>query len=278
MNNVHPKISIITPSLNQGCFIEQAIKSVLSQNYPNFEHIIVDGRSSDNTLNILKKYPHLKWVSQKDKSHMEAVNRGIKMASGDIITILNSDDFFEINAFKTVFKIFKNQKTYFVCGNCRLVDSKGNFIRISEPHTKFSELLQPWKYEFPLNPSSYFYRRSIHKHLGLYSESVGPAYDYEFILKVVHHCPITKINFTLGNYRVHPNSITCQNQKNTSRDMINIARKYWGPVTSVLYWQMTVNSVLYPVTSYILHIIGMLRTIFAVRTRIKRIITRTIRY
>ena len=238
----YPKISIITPSLNQGKYIEQAIKSVLSQNYPNFEHIIMDGGSTDNTLSILKKYPHLIWKSQKDNNHIEAVNKGIKLATGEIMTVLNSDDFFEPNIFFTVQKLFKNRKIHFVCGNCNLIDKNTNLLRIYEPHVKFQELLQPWKYEFPLNPSAYFYKRSLHKHLGLYLESIGPIYDYEFILRVAFHYPITYTYITFGNYRIHPDSITSKNQKNSSRQLINTASNYWKSIGIIFFWKMKIQS------------------------------------
>ncbi len=99
------KISIVTPSYNQGQYIEDAIKSVLAQNYENFEHIIVDACSSDNTLTVLKKYPHLKWVSEPDEGQSDALNKGFEKASGDIIGWLNADDYFLPNAFLTFVKV-----------------------------------------------------------------------------------------------------------------------------------------------------------------------------
>jgi len=96
------KISVITPSLNSGEHIERAIQSVLAQNYDNFEHIIVvDGLSTDNTLDILKKYPHLTWVSEKDSGQSNAMNKGFAMSSGEIIVYLNADDYFLPEAFRS---------------------------------------------------------------------------------------------------------------------------------------------------------------------------------
>jgi len=97
-----PSISIVTPSLNQGRYIEQTIQSVLLQNYPNFEHIVIDGGSTDGTVEILKKYPHLKWISEKDSGQSEALNKGLKMATGDIIAWINSDDWYAEGAFNNV--------------------------------------------------------------------------------------------------------------------------------------------------------------------------------
>ena len=85
MSTTNLKISVITPSLNSGAYIEEAIQSVLAQQYPNFEHIIVDGGSADETLEILRRYQHLKWISEPDRGQSHAMNKGFRMSSGDII-------------------------------------------------------------------------------------------------------------------------------------------------------------------------------------------------
>lgn len=101
------KISIVTPSYNQGQFIEQTIKSVLNQDYKNYEHIIIDGGSTDNTIDILKKYKHLIWISEKDAGQSNAINKGFSMAKGEIFAWLNSDDYYEENIFKSIATYFK---------------------------------------------------------------------------------------------------------------------------------------------------------------------------
>ena len=95
------KISVVTPSYNQGEFIEDAINSVLNQDYDDFEHIIVDGLSTDNTIDILKKYDHLKWVSEEDDGQSDALNKGFKKASSDTICWLNADDYLLNDTFNT---------------------------------------------------------------------------------------------------------------------------------------------------------------------------------
>src|SRR4026207_1805679 len=93
-----PKISIVTPSFNSAVTIRETIESVLQQNYPNYEHLVMDGGSKDGTLDILKEYPHLKWISEKDEGHYHAMNKGIERAGGEIINILNADDCFREGA------------------------------------------------------------------------------------------------------------------------------------------------------------------------------------
>ena len=99
MKHALPKISIITPSFNQGVFIEDSIRSVQEQNYPNFEHIILDGCSTDGTIEILKKYDHLIWSSEPDEGQSDAMNKGFNMASGDLIGWLNTDELYMPGAF-----------------------------------------------------------------------------------------------------------------------------------------------------------------------------------
>jgi len=92
-----PRISIITPSYNQAGFIDKTIQSVINQDYPNFEYIIVDGGSTDETLSILKKYGNkIRWISEKDNGQSDAINKGLKIATGKIVAYLNSDDTYNL--------------------------------------------------------------------------------------------------------------------------------------------------------------------------------------
>jgi glycosyltransferase involved in cell wall biosynthesis len=113
-----PKISIITPSFNQGEFIEETIRSVLLQGYSNLEYIIIDGGSTDNTLEIIEKYGSFLhyWVSEKDEGQSDAINKGLKHATGDVFNWLNSDDFYVPNALIKVGNAFKNQALNVFCG------------------------------------------------------------------------------------------------------------------------------------------------------------------
>ncbi|MBK8351099.1 MAG: glycosyltransferase [Saprospirales bacterium] len=153
------KISIITPSFNQGQFLEQTIDSVLSQNYPNLDYIIIDGASTDNSVEIIKKYEkHLHfWTSEKDNGQSDAINKGLKYASGDIINWLNSDDYYEQDSLKKVAHYFEDETTLVVAGKSNIwknnkickqstgtdiynsVEKTIGFARIDQPETFFSK-------------------------------------------------------------------------------------------------------------------------------------------
>ena len=113
-----PKISIVTPSYNQGKYIEQTIQSVLKQNYPNLEYIIIDGGSTDDTVEIIKKYEQqfAYWVSEPDKGQTDAINKGFAKCTGDIFNWINSDDYYEPGCFNKISSLFQNPAINVVCG------------------------------------------------------------------------------------------------------------------------------------------------------------------
>lgn len=133
------KITVLTPSYNQGHFIEETIQSVLNQGYPDVEHIVLDGGSTDNTVEILKKYPAVRWISEKDEGQADALEKGLKMATGDIIGWVNSDDYYEPGALKSIAEFFETSKADWVIGNISLVSEHDKTItpikspRINKP-------------------------------------------------------------------------------------------------------------------------------------------------
>jgi len=128
------KISIVTPSFNSAIFIENSIKSVLDQHYENFEHIVIDGGSTDGTLKILKKYPHLKWISEPDEGQSDAINKGFKLATGDVIGWLNSDDVYLEGVFNKVVNELKSDEIDAVYANYYFTDEKLNIKRKLKTH------------------------------------------------------------------------------------------------------------------------------------------------
>ncbi|GAG62509.1 unnamed protein product [marine sediment metagenome] len=138
-----PRISVITPSYNQGRFLEKTILSVLNQNYPNLEYIIIDGGSTDESINIIKKYENYidYWVSEKDRGQADALNKGFKKATGDIIGWQNSDDIYLPSVFLKIAELFKqNPKIDIIYGNRFDIDEDNNIIGESI-FTKFSRII-----------------------------------------------------------------------------------------------------------------------------------------
>jgi glycosyltransferase involved in cell wall biosynthesis len=161
-----PKISIVTPSYNQGQFIEESVKSVLAQNYNNFEHIIIDACSTDNTIEVLKKYPHLKWVSEPDEGQSDALNKGFKKATGDLILWLNADDIMMPNAFdKVVVEFCANTHWTVIHGNVHFFyDETGELFR-NQYFAKFNHLNTVFRVVTPPSTGTFFNASYLKKNL-----------------------------------------------------------------------------------------------------------------
>lgn len=205
------KISVITPSFNSGKYIEKAISSVLDQDYTNFEHIIIDGGSTDDTLSTLQKYPHLIWTSEQDRGQVHAMNKGFARSTGDIIVYLNADDYFLCGAFSSVIPFFQ-KKHQFVVGDIIVQKPDTYFVNI--PKIKLYQLIRHWELNaFPYNPIGYFYTREVQENFP-FDENFPNMMDLRFLLESATKYNFVKINSLLGVYRCLDDTKTLDDQKN----------------------------------------------------------------
>lgn len=218
------KVSIITPSYNQACYIEDAIQSVLQQRYKNLEHIIVDGGSTDETIEILKKYPHLKWVSEKDRGQSHAINKGFNMATGEIVAWLNSDDYYEKDMFKEVVTYFNaHKKCQFLYGDITYVNENRNFIcKISGDVLNYSNLLK--NPDLVRQPSS-FWRRSVIDEVGNLNEKLHMVMDFDFFLRIAKKYEMHYIGRNVSYFRFYSAGKTSKYKMRQFGELIDILMK-----------------------------------------------------
>ena len=202
-------VSIITPSFNRYKYFEECIQSVLNQNYPYIEHIIVDGGSTDGTLEILKRYAdnypdRIKYISEPDKGAGEANNKGLKITKGEIFGFLCSDDTYEPDTIQRVVKFFEfNPGAYFVHGGCNFTDAKGTILYTHKPKDfALNELIND---NNPVALPSSFYKRKVIEKVGLW-DTYGNDLDY--IIRIMKMFKIYRIEKTLSNFRIHNESET----------------------------------------------------------------------
>lgn len=177
-------ISIITPTFNSCKFLKGNIESLLAQSYRNYEHIVVDGGSSDGTIDLLKRYPNLKWVSESDNGMYDAINKGIGMSSGDILAYLNADDQYFPYTLETVSEIFlKYPDVDFVYGYCRYVNESEKFLYTYRALPWMPQIVRKARYTWA-QPSC-FWRRRIHEEIGLFDATLKYLADSDFFRRIV---------------------------------------------------------------------------------------------
>ena len=207
-----PKISIVTPSFNQGSFIEETIRSILLQNYPNIEYIVMDGGSTDETLQILDSYkPWINTiVSEKDKGQSDALIKGFNQASGHILNWINSDDILCENALFYIGKTFaENPELSIVHGNNGIMDVNSVLINFM-PHPN-DNLKIRYLCEMPYGQQACFFTKSIYEKSGGINQSINFSMDYEMYLRMhLLDINVMRIDELIGNIRIHDNTKTAQ--------------------------------------------------------------------
>lgn len=205
-----PQVSIVTPSYNQGQFIEETIRSVLLQGYPNLEYIIMDGGSTDNSVEIIRKYePWLAdWVSEKDRGQSHAINKGFEWSSGEILAWLNSDDYYRVRALGiAVQALHWSPGSSLVHSDCDILDDpSGTFRQMRVVDRDVVALIRDGN---SICQPTAFFRRSALDQVGLLREDLHMIMDYDLWLRLAQAFPIIHLaGVSLAVFREYPESKT----------------------------------------------------------------------
>ena len=226
------KISIITPTLNQSNFIEKTIQSVQHQNYSNFEHIIIDGESTDSTIDILKKYDHLIWISEKDTGQSNAINKGFNIATGDIICWLNSDDYFAEDTLNIVSDYFQSHPDSMILyGDITYINEKDEVLReITGDKLSYQTLLM-----FPdyVRQPSTFWRKIILDEVGSLDESLQLVMDLDFFLRISRKYKFNYKNQNLSYFRAYGEGKTFRYQRRQVMEIIKVLHRFIDRIDNI---------------------------------------------
>lgn len=232
-----PKISVITPSYNQAQFLEKTILSVLNQNYPNLEYIIIDGGSADGSAEIIKKYERYLsfWVSEKDRGQSDAINKGFRMAKGEIFAWINSDDTYLPGAIKRAVEFFKSRHNVgMVYGMAHYIDETGNII--DNYQTESFNYKRLASFNFISQPSTFF-KKNVYYEVGGLDIGLQFAFDYDLWIRMADKFKIEYLPDFLATYRLHEESKSVSERNALDRDgeSLRIVLKYyhWAPANRV---------------------------------------------
>jgi len=231
-----PKISIVIPSYNKVKYIRKTLESIFSQNYINLEVIIQDGGSKDGSVEIIKEFAkkyskEISWVSKKDKGQVDAINKGLKKAVGDIVTYINADDVYKEGALRKVGAYFsKNTSTLWLAGKGDVINEEDR--EISKGITKYKNLLLMINHYSLLLVVNYFMQPSVflskrvYKKYGPFVGTKNYVMEYNLWLKIAKkHMPVVLAD-TLSSFRIAGDSVSSTQFKSLLATDLNLVRKY----------------------------------------------------
>jgi glycosyltransferase involved in cell wall biosynthesis len=222
-----PLVSIITPSYNQAQYLEQTIRSVIAQSYPNIEYIIIDGGSTDGSQEIIQRYQqHLKyWISEKDNGQTHAVNKGVEKCEGEIIAYINSDDLYEKDAIRDIVNAYmENGNAAVYYGTCATIDEHGKIVKnYKGGPTSFHFLQTRSMLPYIYQPACFFNARLATRR-PLFIEKT--CIDYELLLHLSEQFPFRFIKKPVAQYRIHNETRTTLEQDQIFLDKLMIQLRY----------------------------------------------------
>ncbi len=241
-----PKVSIVTPSFNQGHFLEATIQSVLAQDYPNIEYIIVDGGSKDCSADIIRKYEqHLAWwVSEKDRGHADGLNKGFSHATGEIFAWLNSDDQYLPGAISEAVAFLKEHpQVGMVYGDANLTDDAGKVIsRFPARQTDYRRMLRG---SVHIPQATTFVRADLWRQVGPLDLSLFFSFDYDLWVKLAKISEIRYLPRLWANFRMHNQGKSVVNDDQCYPDMLQVYEREVGKGPSWLLLRWKARRLLY---------------------------------
>lgn len=224
-----PKISIVTPSYNQANSLEETIVSVLNQNYPNLEYIIIDGGSDDNSVSIIKKYEsYLKyWVSEKDLGQANAINKGLLFCEGEIFNWLNSDDYLEPGALIKIAEAFSDSNVEIVTGKVRFFSS--TFSEVIANENLSAKGLMCWSLGVKFAQPGAWMRLNLIMRCGGIDENFHYSFDWDLYIRYLYFFSnVSKIDELIVNFRLHDKSKTQTSSKLFTEEERKIIEKIYN--------------------------------------------------
>ena len=246
-----PLVSIVTPSFNQAKYLEATIQSVLAQDYPNIEYLVVDGGSQDGSVEIIQKYARRIswWVSERDQGQTEAINKGFAQARGRILAWLNSDDTYQPQAVSQAVDYLRTHPDIgLVYGDTHFIDSAGKVIgKFNAQQTNYKRLRQGGVY---IPQQAAFWRASLWHEVGPLDPSFYFAMDYDLWVRLARIAELRYTPQLWANFRLHEDAKTIFADDRCWPEMLRVHRREGGSLFSVIYARYTLRRILAPLINW----------------------------
>ena len=231
-----PLISIVTPSHNQAQFLEESILSVLDQGYPKLEYMVIDGGSTDGSVDIIRKYEDSLacWVSEPDRGQAHALNKGFAGATGDLLGWLNSDDVYLPGALLTVGQAYCEHPDGCIAGPVINFDVRSGEERVIPQLTiTFETMVKFWEQQCSWHQPGFFFPAKAYEAVGGLDESLVCAMDNDLLCRLLQHCPVAYVDQSLARFRLHDSSKTSTILDRCFMETSQVSQRYWHLLETV---------------------------------------------
>ena len=229
-----PRISVVTPSFNQGQYIEETIRSVLLQGYPNIEYFVIDGGSTDSSIDIICKYePWLShWVTEPDQGQAHAINKGLMRMTGDVVAWVNSDDLYLQGAFACVAYAYKEKPNALLQGKGFITDSLLRRESVVSPDGfTLENIITYWKRSATIFVPGLFFPTSLVREVGFLDQELDYTFDIDILCRLLRKASVYYIDSPLAMFRWHETSKTVAEPQQFQLEWAKVALRYWHYVS-----------------------------------------------
>lgn len=243
-----PLVSIVTPSFNQAEYLEETIRSVLEQDYPRIEYLVIDGGSTDGSVDVIKKYEDriAFWVSERDRGQTDAINKGLERAKGEILAWINSDDTYHPKAVGEAVEFLMNHPNVaMVYADCNFIDEQGRVIgKFASRQTDYKKLRRGYVH---IPQQTTFFRAAYWREVAPLDPSFYFAMDYDLWVRIAARAPIKYLpGRTWANFRIHTSSKTNVNDERGWKEMLRVHYRDGGSFFSVIVAKYYLRKIIGP--------------------------------
>ena len=230
-----PRISIVIPSLNQGRFIEETILSIFAQKWPDVELIIIDGGSTDETLDIIRKHAAsiAFWISEPDRGQADAINKGLRKATGDIVTWFGADDVYASGIFAAVAEVWRRNPNAIYAAPVANFYARGREQLVRPFGLSIDNVVHYWRRQSRWHDPGLFWSRSVINAAGDLDSSLHYAFDFDFLVRALQHAPVEYVDHVAAGFRLHKTSKSIAQTEAMMAETAAVSRRYWALINDL---------------------------------------------
>jgi glycosyltransferase involved in cell wall biosynthesis len=225
-----PKISIVTPNYNYGHFLEETIRSVLLQGYPDLEYIVIDGGSTDGSVEIIRQYAKwlAYWVSETDRGQAQAINKGFARSTGELLAWLNSDDLYLVSALRHMAEAYVRESETILLGDVEnFSDLEKRSWLIRQSRVTFSHAVDPMNSDWSWHQPGMFVPRSLYSRAGPLDEDLQYSFEHDWLCRLTQRAAVTYLGIPMARFRLHEVSKTAAARFGQMQEGIQVIQRYW---------------------------------------------------